>query len=207
MTKALNLPLCAAVLLASCLMQAAYAVDCSSKLVSAQTGPSSDCSGGNSHFWPIDYESSGCHGWRAEAPDGELHDNSANDMRCNTDGSFSFMQFAGTLVCDGSGTEKSIVLGECHQDKPPTLYTKGTENSCCTDPTSSGCVTDVPYVTQAGATIYLNGELCDASSEGGSSPSAESTPPPPTTASESGGERVLIGSCSLILIGFWTLLT
>ncbi|MFP6662772.1 MAG: hypothetical protein VCC00_01055 [Deltaproteobacteria bacterium] len=102
-----------------------------------------------------------CHGWTATDPRGDVHENSASAIQCNSDGSFSFTQYAGNLTCDGTGVDKTFVLDECDQDIPPTLYTSATDLTCCTAPESPECLTDVPLVESAGSEIFLNGELCE----------------------------------------------
>ena len=102
---------------------------CSAKLVQLQTGPSSTCSGGNTHFWPVDYAPNDCHGWKATDPSGREHLNSANQMTCNIDGSFSFVQYPGNLNCQGGGTYKSFSPGICQQG---TSWVEGILNSYVT---------------------------------------------------------------------------
>jgi hypothetical protein len=136
---------------------------CGAMLVKSQTGPGSDCDGGSIHAWPIGLEPTDCHGWRSVDSEGEEHNNSANQIRCNADGSVSFVQFAGSIDCSASvrpGVAKTFRPGVCEQDTPPSLYTKGFDTTCCTDPSAPGCVTGTPSARDGKASIYLNGELC-----------------------------------------------
>lgn len=71
---------------------------CTFPLVMLQTGKDSECGGGNIHAWPVGMDSDDCHGWAAYDTEGKLHENSANNITCNPDGTFSFTQFAGTLL-------------------------------------------------------------------------------------------------------------
>jgi hypothetical protein len=105
---------------------------------------------------------SACHGWRAVDTTGRQHDNSANAIRCNGDGSFSFTQFAGSLNCTGSGVTKSYRLNVCEQDTPPTLYTMALDLTCCTSPNSPACTSARPSVSAPGATIFLDGAVCSS---------------------------------------------
>jgi interferon gamma-inducible protein 30 len=134
------------------------AVDCSTTLVTVQTGSDSSCAGGNQHTWPTGYLPTQCHGWEAIDDSGKNHANSANNMRCNSDGSFSFTQFAGNLDCSGTGVDKTMTA-TCEQDIPPTLYSVLAGDDC-------GSFSGQPGVTQGDTenTIYLDGELCDAPS-------------------------------------------
>jgi hypothetical protein len=133
---------------------------CEAPLVSLQTGGDSSCGGGNEHSWPVGLEADDCHGWRAVDTTGRQHDNSANSISCNVDGSFSFVQFAGNLNCVGTGVLKTYVPDECAQDTPPSLYTVATNLACCSAPDSAECTTGTPGVTVPGATIYLNATPC-----------------------------------------------
>lgn len=134
---------------------------CVAPLASLSTGPDSACGGGGVHTFPLGLAPADCHGWRAVDPMGEAHDNSANAIGCNADGSFSFTQFAGSIDCTGNGAVKSYVLDECEQDVPPSLYSVATNLTCCSEPDSEACVVGAPSVSQAGATIYLDGVLCE----------------------------------------------
>lgn len=136
---------------------------CIAMLATSQTGSSSTCEGGSVHAWPIGLAPTDCHGWRSIDTSGDLHDNSANQIQCNTDGSVSFVQFANSLDCTeivGPGVPKTFRVGDCEQDIPPTLHTTGVNTSCCTNPTSADCVTGVPSARNGQATIYLNGVVC-----------------------------------------------
>lgn len=136
------------------------AAACAYPLVRLQTGSDSSCAGGNVHAWPVGMAATACHGWRATDARGELHDNSANAIRCNADGSFQFTQFAGNLTCEGTGTVKVYASGECEQDTPPSLYTVPLDLACCTEPESEACIVGRPSVGIAGAEITLGGEAC-----------------------------------------------
>jgi hypothetical protein len=102
-----------------------------------------------------------CHGWGAEDTSGSTHNNSANTIQCNADGSFSFTQYAGNLDCSGTGTRKTFFQDVCEQDIPPNLYTLGINLSCCTDPTGPDCEVGNPSVTVPGGQVFLNGEACE----------------------------------------------
>lgn len=133
---------------------------CTFALVKLQTGPSSSCGGQSAHRWPVGMAATDCHGWQAADTNGKLHNNSANKIACNADGSFSFEQHAGNLDCSGTGTPKSYKLNACTQDTPPSLYTIAVDLTCCTDPNAAACTKGVPSVTTAGATVYFNNQLC-----------------------------------------------
>jgi hypothetical protein len=142
-------------LIATATLPFGQAVDCTSGLTQVQTGSTSDCSGGNVHTWPTGYTAEQCHGWQAEDNSGKTHDNSAKNMRCNEDGSFTFDQYAGNLVCSGSPVTKTM-SSECEQDIPPSLYSKQIGAAC-------GSTSGRPGVSQGGNDnlIYLDGVLCD----------------------------------------------
>ena len=80
-----------------------------------------------------------------------MHENSAMNIKCIDTGigtySFSFDQYAGTLVCSGTGTTKVYQLNICQQDIPIILYAKMTNNACCANPTT--CAAGV-----SGASLY-----------------------------------------------------
>ena len=139
-------------------------VSCVFPLVKLQTGQDSECSGGNIHAWPVGMESDDCHGWVSYDNNGRLHENSAKNITCNPDGSFSFTQYAGSLTCEGGsgGVTKTYTLNSCEQDIPPTLYTRAIDLICCTAPDSPECQVGVPSVSvqEASSTIYLNGREC-----------------------------------------------
>ena len=135
---------------------------CAAPLVRLRTGTDTACGGGNEHLWPVGMTVAACHGWRSIDTDGREHDNSANSIRCNSDGSFSFAQFAGNLNCSGSGVTKTYRLNGCEQDTPPTLYTMALDLTCCTSPNSAACITGTPSVSVAGATIFLDGTSCSS---------------------------------------------
>ena len=103
-------------------------------LIGVQTGPSETCDGGQQHWWPLIDDM--CHGWASS--DGS-HVNSASNMVCIDENTFSFVQFAGNLNCKGSGVTKVIKLGECEQDYPPVLHSIGIDLSCCRNPDGEDC--------------------------------------------------------------------
>jgi hypothetical protein len=131
---------------------------CAYPLVSLQTSQDETCGGGRIHRWPIGMEPTDCHGWSAEDTGGNEHLNSAANMTCHDDGSFSFEQYAGNLDCLGSGVLKTYYPDECEQDIPPSLYTVAVDLSCCADPDS--CASEAPSVEQSNSNIYKNGLLC-----------------------------------------------
>ncbi len=134
---------------------------CAYPLVRLQTGKDPACAGdGNEHRWPVGMPASACHGWRALDTMGKEHNNSANDLKCNADGSFSFTQFAGNLDCTGNGVTKTYALDDCEQDIPPVLYTRAVDLTCCSAPESAECLIGTPSVSIEGATIYLDGAVC-----------------------------------------------
>lgn len=133
---------------------------CTFPLVTLRTGSDTACSGGNTHAWPIGMAATACHGWRAVDTTGREHDNSANDIKCNPDGSFSFVQFAGNLECTGTGVLKTYMVNACQRDVPPTLYTVAIDLTCCSDPAAAGCRSGVPSVSVAGGSIFLNSLRC-----------------------------------------------
>jgi hypothetical protein len=134
---------------------------CAYPLVRLVTGSDPACGGGLAHTWPIGMAASDCHGWASLDPTGAEHLNSANNIRCNADGSFSFDQFADTLTCQGTATTKVYALDTCERDIPPTLYTMAVDLTCCLDPTSADCKVGVPSAGQAGTTtIYKNNVAC-----------------------------------------------
>ena len=135
---------------------------CGAPLVRLRTGPDPACGGGNEHRWPVGMPASACHGWRAVDTSGREHDDSANNIRCNPDGSFSFTQFAGNLNCAGSGVTKTYRLNSCQQDTPPTLYTMAIDLTCCTSPSDPACAPGNPSVTVPGGTVFLNGSACSS---------------------------------------------
>jgi hypothetical protein len=138
------------------------AASCSAPLVSIQTGSDASCKGGGLHFYPVGMGAGACHGWRSVDTAGKLHDNSANNIRCNGDGSFSFDQYADSISCNGAlkPTTKTFFPGKCDRDIPPTLYSIPADLSCCSATGSSSCKTGVPSVSVAGSSIYLNNQQC-----------------------------------------------
>lgn len=135
---------------------------CAYPLVKLRTGQSETCEGGNEHHWPVGMATDDCHGWAATDPRGSLHENSASGIRCNSDGSFEFTQFAGNLLCEGTGVSKVFHPGECVQDTPPVLHTVAFDLTCCSEPESPECLAGVPSVSIEGATVTLNGEDCSS---------------------------------------------
>ncbi len=136
------------------------ASECEAPVVWLRTGPDSSCGGQNTHAWPVGMNATDCHGWRAADTSGREHDNSANDIRCNDDGSFSFVQFAGNLNCAGTGVRKDYVLDVCEQDMPPSLYTVAFDLTCCRAPSDPTCKRALPSVSVAGGSVFLNGAAC-----------------------------------------------
>ncbi|MFT7580729.1 MAG: hypothetical protein ACI9MR_002402 [Myxococcota bacterium] len=133
---------------------------CAFPLITLQTSSDDTCSGGNRHMWPVGMAATDCHGWTALDNTGGLHENSAADIKCNPDGSFSLTQYAGNLDCSGTGVTKTYALNSCEEDNPPPLHTMAIDLTCCTDPTSASCNTGVPSATQADTEIYLNNVKC-----------------------------------------------
>eukprot|EP00961_Rhodomonas_salina_P270758 3658659-Rhodomonas_salina.2 len=142
-----------------------HGASCKSPLIVAQTGPDAACNGGNMHYWPTNYSADQCHGWEARDWAWRRHKNSANNMRCTGNGTFSFVQYPETLDCSGEGTVKTISM-QCKQDIPPVLHTKGIDLNCCDHP--EACIVDNPEVSVQGSYIYLNGEPCDGQKNSGS---------------------------------------
>lgn len=165
-------------LLGIVMIQEAAAADCSAKLVQVQTGSDATCAGGSIHSWPLGLDADSCHAWSAVDSSGRKHYNSANNITCNADGSFSFTQFANSMNCDSplGAHWKSYRINDCETDTPPTLHSMGLDFTCCSDPDSPGCKSGVPSVGIEGAEIYLNGELCDPQA-GASTGSCKSTIP------------------------------
>ncbi|MBT6436038.1 MAG: hypothetical protein HOK97_01960 [Deltaproteobacteria bacterium] len=134
---------------------------CAFPLVRLQTGQSETCDGGNEHHWPIGMDESDCHGWQGMDNSGGIHNNSANTIRCNDDGTFEFTQFGGNLNCEGNGTRKVYSLNTCEQDIPPMLYTVAIDLTCCSNPDSPDCRVGIPSAGPVGAEISLNGVVCE----------------------------------------------
>lgn len=156
-------------------------VDCTTELILVNMGSSTTCSGNSFHAMPVGFGVE-CYGWRATDNNGKLHDNSANNFICNEDGSFSFTQYGNSLDCTqqlgprGQLLEpvtKTVHLGVCEQDIPPTIYLKGSDFSCCRDPMSESCRNEVTYNTPYSSgnpslsdeSYYRNGKLCKSSKE------------------------------------------
>ncbi len=135
--------------------------DCAFPLVKLVTGPDSSCGGDQAHWWPVGMAADACHGWAAVDTSGREHFNSAKNIRCNEDGSFSFDQYPGTLNCEGTGRTKVYKLNQCEQDTPPSLYTMAVDLTCCLNPTATECKTGVPSVDRDGSTIYLDNARCE----------------------------------------------
>jgi len=127
--------------------------DCAYPLVELQTS-----SGRSIHRWPTGMEPTDCHGWGAQDNSGQQHRNSASEITCHDNGSFSFKQHAGNLACSGTGVLKTYYPDECQQDIPPVLYTVAIDLTCCTNPES--CIPEIPSIPIEGSTIYKNGILC-----------------------------------------------
>ena len=138
-------------------------------LAATKSGPDTTCSDTSleyAHFWPLG-DSTGCHGWRATASGEEVHDNSANNIRCSDDGqSLLYDQFAGNIDCSGTATSKSFALGECHQGVPPVLYDTALNLDCCNDPGGDSCMNSFfgqPYASSQATSdevIFWNGVEC-----------------------------------------------
>lgn len=143
-------------------VQPSGTVTCTAPLVTIQTGSNSSCAGGNTHAWPLGLKATDCHGWRGVDTSGAQHDNSANNIRCNGDGSFSFDQHAGTLTCNNpTPVTKTYRTGQCAQDIPPSLYSIPLNLSCCTAPGSASCTSGTPSVgAGSSSTVYLNNKTC-----------------------------------------------
>ena len=163
-------------LLSSFAFTTTHAIDCSAKLVATVSNQTEDCNGFETaapHLWPVWVDADSCHGWRATDPDGRLHDNSANNMRCSDDGTkLLYTQFADTLDCQNAknegGTEKHFELNVCEEGTPSILKDMATNMDCCLDPMGESCMMsytglpDVPEDELRGdISIWLNGEQCD----------------------------------------------
>ncbi len=133
---------------------------CSFPLVKLVTGPDSSCGGDQAHWWPVGMPAEACHGWAAVDTSGREHLNSAKNIRCNADGSFSFDQHAGNLTCSGTGKTKVYRLDRCDQDTPPSLFTKAVDLGCCATPPGAGCTIGLPSVDRAGSAIDLDNVRC-----------------------------------------------
>ena len=143
-------------------------VDCGdTPLVTTQTGTFSNClDSDNLHYWPANYDADDCHGWRGTDEAGHVHDNSAKNIQCTSNG-ITYDQYAGNLDCSGQPVSKSFILNECHVGIPSNLYDKARDISCCTDPTGPDCaaLTGEPRVDSVGTTdetIWKNGVECKA---------------------------------------------
>ena len=133
---------------------------CSAPLVTIQTGGDTSCKGGNTHTWPVGIPATDCHGWQSPDTVGREHNNSASNIQCNGDGTFSFVQYAGNLDCSGTGTLKTFRPDTCSQDIPPTLYSLPVDLTCCSAPGSAACKRGLPSTSVPGSKIYLNNKLC-----------------------------------------------
>ena len=134
---------------------------CAFPLVRLQTGQDDSCSGGNDHYWPIGMDETACHGWQGADNSGSTHDNSANTIRCNGDGTFEFTQYAGNIGCEGTGVRKVYSLNVCEQDIPPMLYTVAIDLTCCSEPDSPQCLVGIPTVGVSAGQTTLNGVVCE----------------------------------------------
>lgn len=151
-----------------------HGASCTSKLVGVRTGTSTTCSQDIVHYYPVG-DTSLCYGW---ASTDSSHINSAKDIQCVEATTFSFVQYAGNLNCQGTGVFKTVKLNDCEQDYPPAVYTVGIDLACCADPNGAACKTDVPYATSnGGSLIYADGQLCDGE-EDTSGPSTSPTTAP-----------------------------
>lgn len=161
------------------------AINCSDeKLVATVSNRSTtDCDGFETlgtHLWPVHVETDYCHGWRSTDPDGEIHDNSANKIRCSEDGTkLLYTQFADTLDCENErnkgGTEKFFELDVCHDGIPSILKDKAMNMDCCLAPDGDSCLinfTGEPSVAEdslkTNVSIWKNGENCDWMTPGAS---------------------------------------
>ena len=154
----------------ACSLDGAWGVDlsagapspnnCSAPLVTIQTGSDASCKGGNTHSWPVGMSAASCHGWKSDDTSGREHNNSASNIQCNGDGTFSFVQFAGNLNCSGTGVPKTFTPNTCAQDIPPTLYSLPVDLACCSAPGSAACKKGLPTTSVPGSSIYLNNKLC-----------------------------------------------
>lgn len=134
---------------------------CRAPLVGMQIGPDPTCASGPEHWFPLGPDEESCHGWAGTANDGDRHENSANAIRCNADGTFEYTQFAGNLECRGTGVRKVYEPGVCEQDIPPVLYALPVDLACCTDPDGPDCIVGVPEAGPVGAVITLDGVECE----------------------------------------------
>lgn len=150
------------VLLVSFICHCASAEQCKSyPLVGVSTGKSTTCEGNQQkHWYPLDLAL--CHGWAASD---DSHLNSASNMQCVDENTFSFVQFAGNTDCNGVGVPKTVKLNECEQDFPPTLYSIGVDLSCCKDPNSTDCKRGSGSTDVSGSRILNNGVQCDAQTD------------------------------------------
>lgn len=161
-----------------CASTTSSAIDCSGeKLVATVSNRSTtDCDGFETlgtHLWPVHVEPNYCHGWRSTDSDGEIHDNSANKIRCSEDGTkLLYTQFADTLDCENEinkgGTEKFFELDVCHDGIPSILKDKAMNMDCCLAPDGDSCLmnlTGEPSVAEdslkTNVTIWKNGKNCD----------------------------------------------
>ena len=136
------------------------AATCIAPLVAIQSGTDSTCKGGETHMWPLELPSSSCHAWQPDDTSGRQHNNSASNIQCNGDGTFSFVQFAGNLECGGTGVLKTYRPNTCARDIPPTLFAIPTDLACCSAPGSAACKRGLPSTSVPGSKVYLNGQLC-----------------------------------------------
>ena len=146
-------------------------------LAATKSGSDTTCSDTSleyAHFWPLG-DTDGCHGWRATA-NGEVHDNSANNIRCSEDGqSLLYDQYAGNIDCSDATavaiTSKSFTLNQCHQGMPPSLYDTALNLDCC-DPGGDSCMSSFfgqpSASTQATSdeVIFWNGVQCTEDEDG-----------------------------------------
>ena len=138
-------------------------------MVAVATSSDTTCPvGAPQHWYPVGgepTEPTDCHGWAAKDTAGREHLNSASNLKCNADGSFTLTQYAGDLGCTGTGVEKTFHQARCEQDPLPVLWSWAADLSCCSAPGSAACAnTGTPSVARAGWAIYLNGRACKAPS-------------------------------------------
>ena len=164
------------------------AVDCTARLVAVATSSDTTCpAGAPQHWYPVGGEPTDCHGWAAKDTSGREHLNSASNLKCNADGSFTLTQYAGNLGCTGTGVEKTFRQARCEQDPLPVLWSRAAYLSCCSAPGSAACAanTGTPSVARQGSAIYLNGRVCKAAT----TPSAPTSSPQQPQQPDGGNSR------------------
>lgn len=144
----------------------AFGVKCdATMLLTTMSGPDSSCSASdtNLHHWPLVGDTTHCHGWEATDPNGEVHLNSAANIRCGANNrTMLYDQYPGSLSCAGSPHPKEFGPS-CTQGVPARLFDRAINLDCCADPAS--CLNGVPSVNNlalSNAKIYSDGQLCAA---------------------------------------------